>query len=83
MCFITGLTEQWKTSVELFHTKYGGKMFDDELVKQRSAKDNMQKASEKMVHLIQKIAGRDPFDGAIYDHVRGLFDRELAKYKGL
>ena len=58
-------------------------MFDDELVKQRSAKDNMQQASQKMVQLIQKVAGRDPFDGAIYEHVRGLFDRELAKCKGL
>lgn len=55
-------------------------MFDDELVKQRSAKENMQKSNLNIVQVIQKVAGRDPFDGAIYEHARGLFYRELAKY---
>ncbi len=55
-------------------------MYDDELVKQRSAKDDVLKSNQKMVRLVQKLTGDDPFDGAIYEHARNLFYRELTKY---
>ena len=38
-----GLQERWNTSVELFHFKYGGKLFHEELSVRRKAPKELQR----------------------------------------
>ena len=48
--FNIGLQERWNTSIELFHHKYGGKLFQEELsVRRKAAKEGQRQEMEKAV----------------------------------
>lgn len=48
-------------------------MFDDELVKQRSAKDKTRAASLSLASLLLRVVGSDPYDGPLYEHAQKVF----------
>ena len=54
-----GLQERWNTSVELFHLKYGGKLFHEELsVRRKAAKEGQRQEMEKAVKTGKKTGVR-------------------------
>ena len=45
-----GLQERWNTSIELFHHKYGGKLFHEELsIRRKAAKEGQRQEMERAV----------------------------------
>lgn len=79
----SGLTEQWEASIDLFHSRFGGKLFSDELLNQRSAKENMRQVSANFVHLMHKAGLQDPYDGPVYEHAKKLFEKAILQKKAV
>lgn len=48
-------------------------MYSDELLKQRSAKENTAKTRSLLKQTFLQVVGRDSFDGPLYEHAVTLF----------
>lgn len=70
---ITGITEQWNTSIDLFHRHYGGNLYSDELLNQRSAKAHTAKTRTLLKQTLLQLFGSDVYDTPLYEHALKLF----------
>ena len=78
--FISGVSEHWSQSINLFHTRFGGKMFNDEIINQRAAKETMGNRRRMLIKVIRDVIGQDPWDSALYRHAAALFAASAAQY---
>eukprot|EP01039_Chlorochromonas_danica_P000769 gene769-834_t len=66
-----GLTEKWNESVHLFHQKFGGKLFGEEL--QRPTKKTFIKLKLRVRAWLVKGNYEDPWDDDLYHYAEELF----------
>jgi hypothetical protein len=70
--------EYWEKSIRLFHAKFGGKMFSDELVEQRASKPHLQYKKNLLAQTIKRLLGQDPWDTPLYEYGLQLFNERIA-----
>ena len=79
--FGQGIFERWNQTVESFHARFGGRLFSDELLAQRSAKAGTQQQRRALERIIRQHSGGgggpDPFDTDLYSYAKQLYAAQL------
>ncbi len=68
-----GIQSRWNQTIQLFHSLYGGKIYDEELLKLRSNKK--QKLHQALLGVFGDII--DYADSEIYKHALEIFNSQI------
>jgi hypothetical protein len=71
-----GLTSYWNTSVEAFHKQFGGTLFTEELIPNKSKFGPLKRRVQEQ---LQEIGFIDPWDNELYAYAKQLFDETIEK----
>ncbi len=72
-----GIQEYWNQSISLFHKKYGGTMYLDELLVTRRASSPREEI--EIFEALRESNLQDEYDQALYDYALRRFQDELKK----